>query len=110
VEAVASAADADRVTEAFFRHSTTAGVRRQLVERVTLPRHELRLELDGGSVRVKVLDGPDGPRAKPEYDDVAAAARRSGRPAHELARELQARALALVASTAAGAPHTSKES
>jgi uncharacterized protein (TIGR00299 family) protein len=110
VEALADAADVDRVTEAFFRHSTTAGVRRELVERVTLPRHELRLESDGGSVRVKVLDGPDGPRAKPEYDDVAAAARRSGRPAHELARELQARALALVAAGAAGASPTSKES
>jgi len=110
VEAVAAAADAERVTEAFFRHSTTAGVRRELVERVTLPRHELRLESHGGSVRVKVLDGPDGPRAKPEYDDVAAAARRSGRPAHELARELQARALALVATHAAGASPTTKES
>lgn len=110
VEAVAAPADADRVTEAFFRHSTTAGVRRDLVERVTLPRHELRLESHGGSVRVKVLDGPDGPRAKPEYDDVAAAARRSGRPAHELARELQARALALVATDAAGASPTTKES
>jgi uncharacterized protein (TIGR00299 family) protein len=110
VEAIAAAADVERVTEAFFRHSTTAGVRRAVVERVTLPRQELRLESDGGLVRVKVLDGPDGPRAKPEYDDVAAAARRSGRPAHELARELQARALALVAARAAGASPTIKES
>jgi hypothetical protein len=45
---------------------------------------------------VKVLDGPGGPRAKPEYDDVAAAAQRSGRPIHELARDLQTRALDLV--------------
>ncbi len=110
VEAVVLAADADRVTEALFRHSTTAGVRRAVAERVTLPRHELELEAAGGSVRVKVLDGPDGPRAKPEYDDVAAAARRSGRPVHELARELQARALALVASHAPGASPTIKES
>jgi hypothetical protein len=46
---------------------------------------------------VKVLDGPGGPRAKPEYDDVVAAARRSGQPLHELARDLQNRALDLVA-------------
>lgn len=97
VEASAAPADADRVAEAFFRHSTTGGVRRQAAERVTLPRRELRLEAEGGPVRVKVLEGPDGPRVKPEYDDVAAAARRSGRPAHELARDLQARALEAIA-------------
>ncbi len=100
IEALTSPADAERVTEAFFRNSTTAGVRRLHAERTTLPRRELRLEVAGGSVRVKVLDGPGGPRAKPEYDDVAAAARRSGQPIHELARDLQNRALDLVAADA----------
>ncbi|HEX5385373.1 MAG TPA: nickel pincer cofactor biosynthesis protein LarC [Gemmatimonadales bacterium] len=96
VEAVVAPADVDRAAEAFFRHSTTAGVRRTGAERVTLPRREVRLDVaGGGSVRVKLLDGPDGLRAKPEYDDVAAAARRAGRPVHELARELQTRALTL---------------
>lgn len=109
VEAVGAPADADRITEAFFRHSTTAGVRRVVAERTTLPRRELRLEAAGGSVRVKVLDGPGGPRAKPEYDDVADAARRSGRPAHELARDLQTRALDLVAADGPRDP-TLKES
>lgn len=110
VEAIVPPAAVDRVTDAFFRHSTTAGVRRSAAERTTLPRRELTLEANGGSVRVKVLDGPDGPRVKPEYDDVAAAARRSGRPAHELARELQTRALDLVATRAAGASPPTKES
>jgi len=110
VEAVVPPEAQDRVTDAFFRHSTTAGVRRTVAERVTLPRRELTLESGGGTVRVKVLDGPDGPRVKPEYEDVAAAARRSGRPAHELARELQARALDLVATRAAGASPPTKES
>ncbi|MGH7631635.1 MAG: nickel pincer cofactor biosynthesis protein LarC [Gemmatimonadales bacterium] len=100
IEALTSPADTERVTEAFFRNSTTAGVRRLLAERTTLPRRELRLDVAGGSVRVKVLDGPGGPRAKPEYDDVAAAARRSGQPIHELARDLQNRALDLVAADA----------
>jgi uncharacterized protein (DUF111 family) len=74
-----------------------------------LPRRELRLEVAGGSVRVKVLDGPGGPRAKPEYDDVAAAAERSGRPIHELARDLQTRALDLVTADAARARDTSRK-
>ncbi len=110
IEALTSPADAERVTDAFFRNSTTAGVRRLLAERTTLPRRELRLDVAGGSVRVKVLDGPGGPRAKPEYDDVAAAARRSGQPIHELARDLQNRALDLVAAAARhGGDHRSNE-
>ncbi|MGN6391472.1 MAG: nickel pincer cofactor biosynthesis protein LarC [Gemmatimonadales bacterium] len=97
VEAVAAAADTERVSEAFFRHSTTAGVRRQAAERITLARREVAVEAaDGTVVRVKVLDGPDGPRLKPEYDDVAALARRTGQPAHEVARDLRDRAFRLV--------------
>jgi uncharacterized protein (TIGR00299 family) protein len=107
IEALAAPAAAERVTEAFFRNSTTAGVRRLHGERTTLPRRELKLDVAGGSVRVKVLDGPGGPRAKPEYDDVAAAAQRSGRPVHELARDLQTRALDLVTADAARAPDPS---
>jgi len=97
VEAVAAAADADRVADAFFRHSTTAGLRRQPAERVTLARREVQVEAsDGTRVRVKVLEAPDGPRMKPEYDDVAALAKRTGRPAHEVARDLRDRAFRLV--------------
>jgi uncharacterized protein (TIGR00299 family) protein len=109
IEAVAPPGAAERVTEAFFRNSTTAGVRRLHGERSTLPRRELRLEVAGGSVRVKVLDGPGGPRAKPEYDDVVAAAERSGRPIHELARDLQTRALDLVTADASRARDTSRK-
>jgi pyridinium-3,5-bisthiocarboxylic acid mononucleotide nickel chelatase len=85
---------ADPVIAALFRHSTTSGVRRQVAERVTLPRRELEVSAaDGTAVRVKVLEGPDGPRIKPEYDDVAALARSTGQPAHEVARDLHNRAL-----------------
>jgi len=112
VEAVVAPADADRVSEAFFRHSTTAGVRRQLAERVTLARREVQVEAaDGTRVRVKILDAPDGPRMKPEYDDVAALARRTGRPAHEVARDLRDRAFRLVKPADAARPETpNKES
>jgi pyridinium-3,5-bisthiocarboxylic acid mononucleotide nickel chelatase len=91
---VTAPAESDKITAALFRHSTTSGVRRQVAERVTLPRRELEVTAgDGSAVRVKVLEGPDGPRVKPEYDDVAAVARRTGRPAHEVARDLHNRAL-----------------
>jgi uncharacterized protein (TIGR00299 family) protein len=97
VEAVVPPAEADRVSEAMVRHSTTAGVRRQAMERYTLARRDVEVDAgEGINVRVKVLDGPDGPRVKPEYDDIAALARRTGRPAHEVARDLHQRALRLV--------------
>jgi uncharacterized protein (TIGR00299 family) protein len=112
VEAVVGAAEADRVADAFFRHSTTGGVRRQSAERLTLARREVQVEAaDGTRVRVKVLDAPDGPRMKPEYDDVAAVARRTGRPAHEVARDLRDRAFRLVSPEGATRPQTpNKES
>ncbi len=94
LEALAAPAMADAVAQALFRHSTTAGLRRWTAERVTLPRETREVRLAGGdTVRVKLLHGPGGPRAKAEYDDIAALARRLGRPADELAREAQARAL-----------------
>lgn len=102
VEAVVAVADSEAVAEAFFRHSTTAGVRRQGAERLTLARREVQVEAaDGTRVRVKVLDAPGGPRMKPEYDDVAALARRTGQPAHEVARDLRDRAFRLVSAEGA---------
>jgi uncharacterized protein (TIGR00299 family) protein len=86
--------EAEPVVAALFRHSTTSGIRRQVAERVTLARREVEVtSADGTRVRVKVLEGPDGPRVKPEYEDVASVARRTGRPAHEVARDLHNRAL-----------------
>jgi uncharacterized protein (TIGR00299 family) protein len=86
--------DADAVVAALFRHSTTSGIRRQIAERVTLPRREFEVtSADGTAVRVKIVEGPDGPRVKPEYEDIAAVARRTGQPAHEVARDLHNRAL-----------------
>lgn len=94
IEVIVSPAESDDVTAALFRHSTTSGIRRQVAERVTLARREIEVtSADGTAVRVKVLDGPDGPRVKPEYEDVAAVARRTGRPAQEVARDLHNRAL-----------------
>lgn len=110
LETTVSPGASDAVADALFRHSTTAGLRRQTAERVTLSRRELEVEAgDGTRVRVKVLDAPDGPRVKPEYDDVAAVARRTGRPAHEVARDLRERALSQVSPHGAARPLTPKK-
>ena len=110
VEITVAPAEADQVADALFRHSTTAGIRRYRAERVTLARREVEVTTaDGSAVRVKVLDGPDGPRVKPEYEDVAALARRTGRPAYEVARDLQSRALRLVSAENSGPLAPNKE-
>ena len=111
VEVTSAPAEADAVSQALFRHSTTAGIRRYTAERETLPRREVEVTMaDGSMVRVKVLDGPDGPRVKPEYEDIAALARRTGRPAHEVARDLQSRALRLVSAERVESVTPKKES
>jgi pyridinium-3,5-bisthiocarboxylic acid mononucleotide nickel chelatase len=90
VEALAPADRADAVVAALLGHSTTAGVRRAVATRVTLPRRTVEVELpDGFRVQVKVWDGPDGPRWKAEFDDVLAVAEQSGRPAWQVAREAE---------------------
>ncbi len=96
VEVMAPEALAEAVTAELFRHSTTAGVRRWVAERGTLPRHQLTVRLDGVAVRVKVLDG-GSVRVKPEYDDVLAAAQALGRPPLEVARAVERDAEALIA-------------
>ncbi len=96
VEVMAPEALAEAVTAELFRHSTTAGVRRWIAERATLPRHQLTVRLDGVAVRVKVLDG-DSVRVKPEYDDVLAAAQALGRPPLDVARAVERDAAALIA-------------
>lgn len=96
VEVMAPEALSEAVTAELFRHSTTAGVRRWVAERATLPRHQLTVRLDGVAVRVKVLDGGNV-RVKPEYDDVLAAAKALGRPPLEVARAVERDAEALIA-------------
>lgn len=101
VEVMAPEPVADAVTAELFRHSTTAGVRRWIAERATLPRHQLTVRLDGVAVRVKVLEqgGSAGGRVrvKPEYDDVLAAAQALGRPPLEVARAVERDAEAMIA-------------
>ena len=104
IEAMCPPDRADSVTEAMFRHSTTTGIRRSSAERITLSRRQWDLRTSAGStVRMKTVEAPGGTRAKPEFDDVVAEARRTGRPAHDLAKEFQEQA-GRQAHAPAGAP------
>jgi uncharacterized protein (TIGR00299 family) protein len=97
LEAQTTPGTADRVVEALFANSSTSGIRRWTAVRTTLPRREVTVELAPSViVRAKVLDGPSGPRLKPEFDDVIKAAAALRLPAVEVARRAQVAAEAAV--------------
>ena len=92
VEVLARPADAATLEALLLTESTSIGVRRIAVERRALPRRMGSIEVLGQRIAVKLVALPDGrTRAKPEFDDVLAAARTTGRPPHELL-QLAARA------------------
>ena len=110
IEVICDTGTADVVMEAFFLHSTTAGIRRSVQERVTLARRQLEVTVGSGStVGVKVLETSRGPRVKAEYEDVRRVAAKLGRPAFEIAREVEAQARALIAGGSEAGSNSSGE-
>ena len=80
VEVLCQPGDADRLESLLLRETTTIGVRRSDVTRVTLPRTQGEVSVLGHAVRVKIVALPDGgSRTKPEYDDVQRVALATGR-------------------------------
>jgi uncharacterized protein (TIGR00299 family) protein len=72
-----------------FLATTTIGLRRWAVERTVLERAVEEREWRGQRIRWKRVRLPDGTsRAKPEYEDIAAAARALGLTPYEVRREL----------------------
>ena len=71
----------DAVRRVVFTESSTIGVREHAVRKQALDRELRTVDVDGCQIAVKVarLDG-DVVNVAPEYDDVAAAAARLGRP------------------------------
>jgi uncharacterized protein (TIGR00299 family) protein len=70
-------ADCERIV---FAETGSLGLRRSTVDRPALPRSTTTVDVDGHPVRIK--HGPWG--AKPEHDDVAAAAAALGLPLREI--------------------------
>ncbi|MEV6304098.1 nickel pincer cofactor biosynthesis protein LarC [Actinoplanes sp. NPDC051861] len=89
-----------------FEHTTTLGVRESPRTKVPLSRYFVKAEVLGGEVAVKVghLDGVIV-QAMPEFEDVAALARRLGRPEHAVLREALAAADLILGGRADPVPH-----
>lgn len=72
--------DAERFERLLLTETTSLGVRRSDVSRVTLVRNEITVNVLGHAVRLKVVDLPaGGSRSKPEFDDVQRIALATGR-------------------------------
>jgi uncharacterized protein (TIGR00299 family) protein len=85
VELLCRPEDAGRFERLLLTETTTLGVRRQDVTRVTLPRRFEEVDLLGHVVRMKIVQLPDGSeRAKPEFDDVQRVALATGRRAADI--------------------------
>jgi uncharacterized protein (DUF111 family) len=85
LEVLTRPAEAATLERLLLTESTSIGVRRVAVERRALPRRMAFVDVLGHRIGVKLVTLPDGStRAKPEFDDVLAAARTTGRPPHEL--------------------------
>jgi uncharacterized protein (DUF111 family) len=57
-----------------FDETTTIGIRHFLTDRSILPRQARRIERDGRSLRVKLVERPSGRTAKLEADDLSGVA------------------------------------
>lgn len=86
VAALADRALAGRVAEVLTAETGSLGVRGQSLERWPRPRDDGAVEVEGGTVRVKVGPG----RVKPEFDDARRAALRSARPLRQVLAEVEA--------------------
>lgn len=68
----------EAVVSAFFRHTTTLGVRETQTRRYVMDRHIEQRHTPLGTVRVKCADGYGVTREKIEYEDLARIARERG--------------------------------
>lgn len=85
LSALADADALDAVCQAIFRQTTTLGIRVSAVQRRSLRRDRIAVPVAGAQVSVKRgLLGDAVVTTQPEYEDVRAAARLSGRPVAEV--------------------------
>ncbi len=92
VSALASEASAAAVRAAFFRETSTLGVRETPATKTALAREFRTVDVGGQPIAVKVGLGPDGAllNAMPEWDDVVRAAAALGQPVKRVLAQAQA--------------------
>lgn len=82
---------ADATARALLAHTTTLGVRRETLPRYALSRETVTMQSEYGPIRVKRAEGYGVRRQKAEYEDLRAAAARSGVPLEAIRRSVMAK-------------------
>ena len=80
--------DREKMVELLFRHTTTLGVRESAFRRYTLSRESKTIQTPDGDIRVKASTGYGVAREKPEFEDLAKIARKTGKSLSELQRSI----------------------
>lgn len=78
----------DEMIRLIFKHTTTLGIREYICNRYILDRSERSVQTEYGTIRVKVASGWGIKREKPEFEDVARIARKTGMPVHEVLKQI----------------------
>ena len=73
-----------------YSETTTLGIRRYMLERSYLERHDEEVETTYGTIKVKVCDTPVGERYKVEYESAVAAAKKHNVSLQEVYSEVAA--------------------
>ncbi len=84
LSALVNPANEEDALRAVFAHTSTAGVRRQTVNRVVMDRSFVHVKVEGSDIAVKRLSWKDIVKYTPEWDDCAAVSRAANRPAAEI--------------------------
>ncbi len=84
ISVVSRPEDRQLLGAAMLEHTTTAGVRMQPAERMTLVRKTSTVKTRFGTLRAKVLQGTSGQRLVPEYEACAKVARKKGLSLREI--------------------------
>ena len=78
IRVLCTPADAERMAELIFRHTSTIGIRKAELERYVLERKAETVETEFGPVRMKISFGYGITREKYEYDDLSRIADEQG--------------------------------
>jgi uncharacterized protein (TIGR00299 family) protein len=78
----------EKMVQLIFAHSTTFGIRKQVFTRYTLEREVIETDTRFGPIRIKTGNYRGITKSKPEYEDIAAAARKHNVTIEEVIKEL----------------------
>ena len=78
----------EKILSTIFKHTTTLGVRENISKRYFLDRKIETVKTEFGDIRIKRAEGYGVKRAKYEYEDLAAIARKTGMSIEEITAKL----------------------